>query len=96
MSFELPKTTRSDAIASLKRYFAENMPEPIGDLPATLLLDFILEEIGPAIYNQAVSDTADRMQLRISDLPGELYADPFQYWVRLDARRKGRGSFKGQ
>lgn len=92
MPLELSKTARIDAIASLKRYFAENMPEPIGDLPATLLLDFFLEEIGPALYNQAVSDATDRVQLRVADLSGELYADPFQYWVKQDARRKKRGS----
>ena len=35
--------TRADAVASLQRYFDENLPEPIGDLPAGMLLDFFLE-----------------------------------------------------
>lgn len=90
MNLNLAKQTRADAIASLQRYFQENMPEPIGDLPAGLLLDFFVEEIGPAIYNQAIADAQARLQMRVSDLNGELFADEFQYWPRIDAKRKSR------
>ncbi len=88
-AIELNKTQRADAIASLQRYFEEN-PDPIGDLPAGLLLNFILDDIGPAIYNQAIADAQARLQTRVADLTGELYADEFQYWSRLDAKRKSR------
>jgi uncharacterized protein (DUF2164 family) len=89
-TIELSKQARADAIASLKRYFDENMTEPIGDLPAGLLLNFFLEEIGPAIYNQAIADAQTRMQQRVADLSGELYADEFPYWPKVDAKRKSR------
>jgi uncharacterized protein (DUF2164 family) len=87
---ELSKQARADAVASIQRYFEENLSEPIGDLPASLLLNFILEDIGPAIYNQAIADAQTRMQQRVSDLSGELFADEFQYWIKLDARRQKR------
>ena len=87
---EISKQARTDAVASIKRYFLENMPEPIGDLPAGLLLNFFVEEIGPAIYNQAIADAQTRMGQRITDLSGELYADEFQYWHRVDSKRKNR------
>ena len=90
MSIELSKQARADAIASIQRYFEENLPEPIGDLPAGLLLNFFLEEVGPAIYNRAIGDAQARMQQRVSDLSGELYADEFQYWPKVDAKRKNR------
>jgi len=86
---ELTKPQRADAIASIQRYFEENL-EPIGDLPAGLLLNFFLEEIGPAIYNQAIVDAQARVQQQLSDLNGELYADEFQYWPRADAKRRSR------
>jgi uncharacterized protein (DUF2164 family) len=89
-TIELSKQTRADVIASLERYFEENMPEPLGDLPAGLLLNFILEDIGPVIYNKAVADAQERIQLRVSDLAGELYADELQYWPRTDKKRKDR------
>jgi uncharacterized protein (DUF2164 family) len=89
-AIEISKQARADAIASIKRYFEENMPEPVGDLPAGLLLNFFLEEIGPAVYNRAVRDAQEHMQLRVSDLDGELYADEFQYWPKIDSKRKNR------
>ncbi len=85
---ELDKGTRAEAVASLKRYAAENLPEPLGDLPAGMLLDFFLEEIGPLIYNQAIGDAQTRMQRNLSDLSGDLYERPFGYWPKVDARRK--------
>jgi uncharacterized protein (DUF2164 family) len=89
-TIELNKQARADAIASLQRYFDENMPEPLGDLPAGLLLNFFLEEVGPAVYNQAIRDAQARIQQRAADLDGELYADAFQYWPKIDAKRKNR------
>lgn len=53
---EISREARKDAITSIKRYFEENMSEPIRDLPAGLLLTFFVEEIGPIIYNRAVAD----------------------------------------
>ena len=87
---EIPKATRTTAIHSIQRYFEENMSEPIGELPAGLLLNFFLEEVGPVIYNQAINDAQTRLQQRVADLTGELFADEFQYWPRADAKRKSR------
>lgn len=89
-TIELEKQRRAQAIASIQRYFEENMPEPIGELAAGLLLNFFLEEIGPAIYNRAIADAQTRMQQRVADLDGELFSDEFQYWPRLAARKKSR------
>jgi uncharacterized protein (DUF2164 family) len=90
---ELTKPQRAAAVSSLQRYFEENLSStdaPLGDLPASLLLNFVLEEIGPVIYNQAISDAQTRLSQRVADLSGELYADEFQYWPRADAKRKSR------
>ena len=89
VTLELDKQQRSDAIASLKRYFEENL-EPIGDLPAGLVLNFFIEEIGPVIYNRAITDAQARLTQRVADLSGELFADEFQYWPRSDSKRKTR------
>ena len=63
------------------------MPEPLGELPAGLLLQFFVEEIGPAISNQAVADAQTRLQQRVVDLAGELFADEFRYWFKAGVRR---------
>jgi len=89
VTLELTKQQRAATITSLQRYFEENL-DAIGDLPAGLMLNFILEEIGPVIYNQAISDAQTRLAQRVADLNGELFADEFQYWPRSDAKRKSR------
>jgi uncharacterized protein (DUF2164 family) len=90
MRIELAKEARADAIASIQQYFERNLPEAIGDLPAGLLLDFFVEEVGPAIYNRAIADAQARLAVRVADLSGELYEDEFQYWPRVDAKRARR------
>ena len=89
-AIELPPHVRQDAISSLQRYFQEDLQEDLGALPAANLLNFILEEIGPAIYNKAVADAQTRVQARTAELDAELYLDPFQYWSRLEKRRKAK------
>lgn len=82
MSIELSRDASKAAITSIQRYFAENMDDEIGSLEAGALLGFFLKEIGPAIYNQAVSDAQARMQARVMELDIEIHEDEFQYWTQ--------------
>jgi uncharacterized protein (DUF2164 family) len=88
MPIELSKQARTDAIASVERYFRENMEERIGNIAAGALLNFFVEEIGPSIYNQAVADVQEKMQMRIAELDLEVHEDEFQYWRKFDKARK--------
>ncbi len=87
---ELTRQARADALASLQRYCEENLPEPLGELPASLLLNFFLEEIGPLLYNQAIADAQQHLARRVADMNGELYRDEFPYWPRMGTKRKPR------
>ena len=88
MTIELSKEVRNQAIASIERYFQENMEERIGNLAAGALLGFFLEEIGPVIYNRAVADAQERLAARVSELDLEVHEDEFQYWRKFE--RSGR------
>lgn len=90
MSIKLQDQVRKDAIASIERYFRENMEERIGNIAASGLLSFFLEEVGPSIYNQAVADVQERLQRRISELDIEVHEDEFQYWRKFERPSKGR------
>ena len=90
MSIKLQDQVRKDAIASIERYFRENMDERIGNIAASGLLSFFLEEVGPSIYNQAVADVQERLQMRISELDIEVHEDEFQYWRKFERPDKGR------
>ena len=82
MSIELSKEARAQAIASIERYFNENMEQRIGNIAAGALLRFFLEEIGPTVYNSAVAEVQERMQARVLELDIEIHEDEFQYWPR--------------
>ncbi len=82
MSIELPNDQHREAIASIVRYFQEEREEEIGHIAASGLLRFLLEEIGPSIYNKAVADIQQRMQLHVSDLDIEFHKEEFQYWSK--------------
>ena len=87
MAIELNKDARKEAIASIERYFRENMEEPIGNIAAGGLLGFFLEEVGPTIYNQAVADVQERLQARVTELDIDVHEDEFQYWRKYERRR---------
>jgi uncharacterized protein (DUF2164 family) len=80
MTIELTKETKQNALESLQKYFEKNMEEPLGNIAGGALLNFIIEEIGPSIYNKGVADAQERMQARLSELDYEVHADEFQYW----------------
>jgi uncharacterized protein (DUF2164 family) len=90
MTIELPKDARAQAIASIERYFRENMEEKIGNVAASGLLGYFLEEIAPLVYNQAVADVQERLQARIAELDIEVHEEPFQYWQKFDRPAKAR------
>ncbi|MBH1965659.1 MAG: DUF2164 domain-containing protein [Comamonadaceae bacterium] len=80
MTIEIAPEARKQAVASIMRYFEENMEERIGNIAAGGLLGFFLEEVGPLVYNQAVADVQERLQQRVSELDLEVHEDEFQYW----------------
>jgi uncharacterized protein (DUF2164 family) len=90
MSIELPKDIHKEAVASIIHYFREHREEEIGNIVAGGLLDFFLEEIGPSIYNKAITDIQERMQIHVSDIDIEFHEEEFQYWHKDDHSRKER------
>jgi uncharacterized protein (DUF2164 family) len=76
-SIAVPDDARKRAIAALRAYVAEHMDEEIGDLKAALLFDFILAELGPTIYNQAIADARAFFEERVTDLTGVCYHEEF-------------------
>jgi uncharacterized protein (DUF2164 family) len=95
MTIELSKEARQQAIASIERYFQENMEERIGNIAAGALLAFLLEEIGPSIYNRAVAEVQERLGARVAELDIEIHEEEFDYWrkfEKLDKQRKGKGT----
>ena len=90
MGIELSKADREQAIASIERYFREHFDEKIGNIAASGLLGYFLEDIGPCIYNRAVADVQARLQARVAEVDFEVHEDEFAYWRKFDKQRKAR------
>jgi len=90
MAIVLSETARKQSIASIKRYFLEELEQEIGDLKAGLLLEFILKEIGPSIYNAAIGDAQTYLRDRIADLEGVCSVPEFAYWPSSSVRRASK------
>ncbi|KIQ96543.1 DUF2164 domain-containing protein [Lysobacter sp. A03] len=87
MTIKLPEPVRKQSLESIQRYASTNLDADLSDLAADMLLDFFIEDIGPAIYNQAVADVQDRLQARVLEVDAEVYADEFPYWPRMGRKR---------
>jgi uncharacterized protein (DUF2164 family) len=88
MTIELSREERAQAVASIERYFRENMDERIGNIAASGLLGYFLEEIGPSVYNKGVSDAQERMQARVAEIDFEVHEEEFAYWRKFDKKRR--------
>lgn len=73
----VPEDARKQAVAALRAYAAEHLDEEIGDLKAALLLDFILAELGPTIYNAAIADARAFFEERVADLAAVCWREEF-------------------
>jgi uncharacterized protein (DUF2164 family) len=52
----------------IKNYFLKERDEDLGDLSATMILDFFTKELAPEFYNQGVYDSYAYMNDKMEDL----------------------------
>lgn len=100
MTIEISKEARKNAIESIERYFKENladqMEEKLGNIAAGAILDFFLEEIGPVIYNKAVANVQECLQVRVMELDIDIHEDEFQYWRKNDRKPTAKKNSRSQ
>ncbi len=82
MTIRLKDETEKQLIASIRRFFREEMEEEYGDLKARLVLDFCIKEIAPSVYNQAVADAQAFVQAKLEDLEATCWKPELAYWVK--------------
>ena len=73
MRIRLSPERRARLLSALKEYFSAEFDEPLSDFRAEGLLDFLLRELGPSVYNQGVRDASSFMQSKLADIEGEIY-----------------------
>lgn len=67
-TYQLSKEKKAQMSAAIQRYFSSERQEELGDLAASMMLDFFIDELAPEFYNKGVADSHQYMSDRIEDL----------------------------
>jgi uncharacterized protein (DUF2164 family) len=65
---ELPKDTRDALARALSRYLKDELDAEVQGFDAHFLLDFIIETIGPHVYNQGLADAQALLAKKLDEL----------------------------
>jgi uncharacterized protein (DUF2164 family) len=71
---KLPREQKLEIAVKIQNYLNMEFSEEIGRLPTEIFLDFILKEISPYIYNQAIKDARSIIEQRIILLDEDICA----------------------
>ncbi|WP_223068350.1 DUF2164 domain-containing protein [Paenibacillus caui] len=71
---KLPREQKEQLIKRVQDYFYEERSEEIGELSAELFLDYMIKEIGPVIYNQAIHDAIKTVNEKVISLEDDLHS----------------------
>ena len=85
MAIVFDEQTEQYLLGSIRRFFAEELEDDIGDLKARSVLDYFVRELGPSVYNQAILDAQATMTIAVTDLAGNRYEPEFNYWKKGSA-----------
>jgi uncharacterized protein (DUF2164 family) len=70
----LPREASTRMKEEIRHYFLQERGEEIGELAADNLLDFMLKELGPFVYNQAVQDARTVLMQKAATMEEDLFA----------------------
>ncbi|RUT35648.1 DUF2164 domain-containing protein [Paenibacillus zeisoli] len=70
----LPREEKEHLIQHVQQYFEEERSETIGELGAEQLIDFMIKELGPYLYNKAIADARSMIHERVNQIDDELYS----------------------
>ncbi|MEQ4486140.1 DUF2164 domain-containing protein [Cohnella silvisoli] len=73
ISIKLPKEEKEEIVKNVQTYFEEERSEIIGALGAEQLIDFMIRELGPYIYNKAIADARTIINEKNNQIDDELY-----------------------
>lgn len=66
--FNVSKEVRDRMVSEIKEYFLEEREIKLGDLAASLVLDFFIRTLAPEFYNQGVYDAHRYIMEKAEDL----------------------------
>lgn len=67
---KVAKDKQEEMINELRQYFYTERGEELGELAASMLLDFITEKLAPEFYNQGIIDVYNYINEKAEDMLG--------------------------
>ena len=69
----LDRDEKRRAADALREYVAAEHDWELGGLEAEFLVDFLIRELGPRLYNRGIRDAQDWLATRVADLEVDLW-----------------------
>ena len=73
MKSDLSAERKARLVSELTSYYHSEFDEELNVYRATAIIDFMIAQIGPAQYNQAITDACKYMSRKIEDLDTEFF-----------------------
>ncbi len=73
MRIKLSQERKDEIVQSVVTWFSREFDEDISPFRAEALVDFMLKQIGPSQYNQAIFDARKFMLEKLDDLDSEFF-----------------------
>jgi uncharacterized protein (DUF2164 family) len=73
-AIKFEKAERVAIVGRIQRYFADEMEQEIGSIPAEMLLNFFTETIGGYYYNKGLNDAQAVLARAQDSINDEIYA----------------------
>ena len=70
---KLSEDRKRTVLHSLIRFYQEDLDEELSEYQADRILEFLVKELGPPIYNQAIQDARSFVLSKMEDLDAEFY-----------------------
>lgn len=72
MKLELTDDRKRKITDAIKNHFTKELEIDLSDFQIEQLVEFLLKDIGPQIYNQAINDVESFIKEKLTDLEGDL------------------------
>lgn len=68
------KEEKAEIVARIQAYFADELDQSIGTIPAEFLLEFFTREVGAFYYNRGLADAQAVFARKLDDIYDSIYA----------------------
>ncbi len=72
MNMNLNNRYKEEMKSKINTFFQEERGEEIGELATQIVLDFVLKELSPYIYNQGIKDAKTIVEQKVMNLEEDL------------------------